>query len=102
MRKDIVTKGHFAPRRLFLLLLMYVPILLFKTVIIFQVVYLVNSGTEANDLAVLLAKLYTGNHNIISLQDSYHGCSSAMLGLTSTQSYRLPTPVPAGYSHVSA
>ncbi|XP_053606834.1 alanine--glyoxylate aminotransferase 2, mitochondrial [Plodia interpunctella] len=64
-----------------------------------KVVYLVNSGTEANDLAVLLAKLYTGNHNIISLQDSYHGCSSAMLGLTSTQSYRLPTPVPAGYSH---
>ncbi|XP_013188552.2 alanine--glyoxylate aminotransferase 2, mitochondrial [Amyelois transitella] len=64
-----------------------------------KVVYLVNSGTEANDLAVLLAKLYTGNHNVISFQDSYHGCSTAILGLTSTHSYKLPLPVPPGYSH---
>ena len=36
-------------------------------------VYLVNSGSEANDLAIMMARLYTGNHDIISLRNSYHG-----------------------------
>ncbi|KOB74576.1 Alanine-glyoxylate aminotransferase, partial [Operophtera brumata] len=43
------------------------------------------SDLKANDLAVLLAKAYTGNNDIISLQSSYHGCSSALMGLTATQ-----------------
>ena len=30
-------------------------------------VYLVNSGSEANDLAIMMARLYTGNYDIISL-----------------------------------
>ncbi|XP_026762638.2 alanine--glyoxylate aminotransferase 2, mitochondrial [Galleria mellonella] len=64
-----------------------------------KVVYLVNSGTEANDLATLLAKTYTGNNDIISLQSSYHGYSSSLVGLTGTQCYRLPVPTPAGYHH---
>ncbi|XP_045767010.1 alanine--glyoxylate aminotransferase 2, mitochondrial [Maniola jurtina] len=64
-----------------------------------KVVYLVNSGTEANDLATVLAKAYTGNHDIISLQSCYHGYSSALMGLTASQSYRMPLPVPAGIHH---
>ncbi|KAM3955870.1 alanine--glyoxylate aminotransferase 2, mitochondrial-like [Aphomia sociella] len=64
-----------------------------------KVVYFVNSGTEANDLATLLARTYTGNDDIISLQSSYHGYSSAMLGLTGAQCYRLPVTVPTGYHH---
>ena len=36
-------------------------------------VYLVNSGSEANDLAIMMARLYTGNYDIISLRNSYHG-----------------------------
>ncbi|XP_050664844.1 alanine--glyoxylate aminotransferase 2, mitochondrial isoform X1 [Leptidea sinapis] len=64
-----------------------------------NVVYLVNSGSEANDLAALLARGFSGNHDIISLQCSYHGYSSALMGLTATQSYRYPLPVPAGYYH---
>ncbi|XP_063828356.1 alanine--glyoxylate aminotransferase 2, mitochondrial-like [Ostrinia nubilalis] len=64
-----------------------------------KVVYLVNSGTEANDLAVLLAKAYTGNHDVISLQNSYHGDSTALMALTATQSYRMPIPVPPGFYH---
>ncbi|GBP08730.1 Alanine--glyoxylate aminotransferase 2, mitochondrial [Eumeta japonica] len=65
-----------------------------------KVVYLVNSGTEANDLAVLLARLYTGNSEILSLQGSYHGYSSGLMGLTSTQSYRAPLLAPSGFHHV--
>ncbi|XP_011565136.3 alanine--glyoxylate aminotransferase 2, mitochondrial [Plutella xylostella] len=64
-----------------------------------KVVYLVNSGSEANDLACLLAKAYTGNHEIISLQGSYHGYSSSLMGLTASQCYRMPMPVPAGFLH---
>ena len=36
-------------------------------------VYMVNSGSEANDLAMMMARLYTGNYDIISLRNSYHG-----------------------------
>ena len=36
-------------------------------------VYLVNSGSEANDMAATMARLYTGNHDIITLRNAYHG-----------------------------
>ena len=36
-------------------------------------VYLVNSGSEANDMAAMMARLYTGNHDIITLRNAYHG-----------------------------
>ncbi len=36
-------------------------------------VYFVNSGSEANDLAMYMARLYTGNFDIISFRNSYHG-----------------------------
>ncbi len=38
-----------------------------------SVTYLVNSGTEATEGALKLAKLYTGRANIIAAQRSYHG-----------------------------
>lgn len=47
-----------------------------------KVVYLVNSGSEANDLAMLLARLYTGNYDIITLKNAYHGASTSTSGLT--------------------
>lgn len=64
-----------------------------------QAVYLLNSGTEANDLAVLLAKAYTGNNDVLSLQSSYHGYSTGLMGLTATQCYRMPLPIPTGFYH---
>ena len=33
-----------------------------------QVVYFTNSGSEANDLAMYLARLHTGNNDIISFR----------------------------------
>ena len=33
-----------------------------------QVVYLTNSGSEANDLAILMARLHTGNYDIITFR----------------------------------
>lgn len=40
-----------------------------------KVAYLVNSGSEANDLALFLARLSTGNYEMLSIQNCYHGMS---------------------------
>ena len=37
-----------------------------------QVTYFTNSGSEANELAVLMARLHTGNFDIVSLRWSHH------------------------------
>ena len=46
-----------------------------------KVVYFFNSGSEANELATLMARLYSGNHDIISLRNAYHGGSASTMGL---------------------
>uniref|UniRef100_A0A6U0TKB8 alanine--glyoxylate transaminase n=1 Tax=Polytomella parva TaxID=51329 RepID=A0A6U0TKB8_9CHLO len=46
-----------------------------------NVVYFVNSGSEANDLAMMMARAYTGNFDIISLRNCYHGVSLATMGV---------------------
>ncbi|KAJ4704296.1 Alanine--glyoxylate aminotransferase 2, mitochondrial-like protein [Melia azedarach] len=38
-----------------------------------KVFFFLNSGTEANELAMLMARLYTGCNDIISLRNAYHG-----------------------------
>ncbi|XP_030625919.1 alanine--glyoxylate aminotransferase 2, mitochondrial isoform X2 [Chanos chanos] len=57
-----------------------------------KVVYLTNSGSEANDLAMMMARLHTGNFDIITLRGSYHGGSPQTLGLTANSAYKYPTP----------
>lgn len=47
-------------------------------------VYLVNSGTEATEGALKLAKRYTGRSKLISCYDSYHGSTNGSLSLMST------------------
>src|SRR5476649_1529803 len=46
-----------------------------------KVCYFVNSGSEANDLAMLMARLSTGNYDAIALRNGYHGGSPASMGL---------------------
>jgi alanine-glyoxylate transaminase / (R)-3-amino-2-methylpropionate-pyruvate transaminase len=40
-----------------------------------QVCYFVNSGSEANDLALLMARVYSGNMDVVALRNAYHGVS---------------------------
>ena len=47
-----------------------------------EVTYFVNSGSEANDLAVTMARLYTGNADIIAVRNGYHGGSPTAMALT--------------------
>ncbi|XP_041816449.1 alanine--glyoxylate aminotransferase 2, mitochondrial-like [Chelmon rostratus] len=64
-----------------------------------KVVYLTNSGTEANDLAMLMARLHTGNFDIITLTGSYHGGSQQTMGLTSNSPYKYPIATSSGCTH---
>ena len=45
-----------------------------------DVTYFVNSGSEANDLAVTMARLYTGNTDVIAVRNGYHGGSPELDG----------------------
>src|SRR5947199_962403 len=47
-----------------------------------KVCYFVNSGSEANDLALLMARLYTRNYDAIALRNRYHGGNALTMPLT--------------------
>ncbi|MDB4913640.1 MAG: alanine--glyoxylate aminotransferase 2 1, mitochondrial isoform [Gemmatimonadetes bacterium] len=55
-----------------------------------DVTYFTNSGSEANDLAIQMARLHTGNRDVIALRNSYHGGSPSSLGLTSLNTWKFP------------
>ncbi|KAI2662310.1 Ethanolamine-phosphate phospho-lyase [Labeo rohita] len=47
-----------------------------------SVCYFVNSGSEANDLALRLAWQYTGHKDIITLENAYHGHVSSLIDIS--------------------
>ncbi len=47
--------------------------------------YIVNSGTEANEGAIKLAKRYTGRTEIVSCKASYHGSTHGSLSVTGNE-----------------
>ncbi|GMI93062.1 alanine:glyoxylate aminotransferase 3 [Hibiscus trionum] len=53
-----------------------------------KVVFLTNSGTEANELAMMMARLYTGCHDIISLRNAYHGNAAGTMGATAQSNWK--------------
>ncbi len=64
-----------------------------------DVTYFVNDGSEANDLAVTMARLYTGNTDVIALRNGYHGGSPSSMGLTSHSTWKFPVPGAVGVHH---
>src|SRR5690554_1220765 len=53
-------------------------------------VYAVNSGTEANEAAIKLAKRVTGRREIISCYGAYHGSTNGSLSLSSKEIKKKP------------
>ena len=51
--------------------------------------FFTNSGTEANETAILAARCYTGNTEIVALRHSYHGRSAMAMTLTGQGSWKL-------------
>ncbi|HEX3869145.1 MAG TPA: aspartate aminotransferase family protein, partial [Pirellulales bacterium] len=52
------------------------------------VTYFTNSGSEANEVAILSAREFTGNQDVISLRNGYHGGTSATMGLTAHSTWK--------------
>ncbi|KAM3313386.1 hypothetical protein ACQJBY_032783 [Aegilops geniculata] len=63
-----------------------------------KVAFFTNSGTEANELAIMMARLYTGSHDIISLRNSYHGNASGTMGATAQKNWKFNV-VQSGVHH---
>jgi 4-aminobutyrate aminotransferase-like enzyme/Ser/Thr protein kinase RdoA (MazF antagonist) len=47
-----------------------------------RVCFFVNSGSEANELAIRLARTYTGQEDIIVLEHAYHGHTSTLIDVS--------------------
>ncbi|XP_042515656.1 alanine--glyoxylate aminotransferase 2 homolog 3, mitochondrial-like [Macadamia integrifolia] len=63
-----------------------------------KVVFFTNSGTEANELAMMMARLYTGSHDIISLRNAYHGNAAATMGTTAQSCWKFNV-IQSGVQH---
>lgn len=64
-----------------------------------KVCYFVNSGSEANDLALLMARAYTGNYDVIALRNAYHGGGILTMGLTANRAWKFNVPHSFGVHH---
>src|SRR6266446_5010871 len=66
-----------------------------------KVCYFVNSGSEANDLALLMARAYTGNYDVIALRNAYHGGNASGMGLTAHSTWKFNVPHSFGVHHAA-
>jgi alanine-glyoxylate transaminase/(R)-3-amino-2-methylpropionate-pyruvate transaminase len=64
--------------------------------------YFVNSGSEANDLALLMARASTGNYNMIALRNAYHGGNASGMGMTAHSNWKYNIPHSFGFHHALA
>lgn len=58
-----------------------------------------NSGTEANEQAVLLARMASGSYDIVTLRHAYSGASQLAKALTAISSFRKSAVISVGISH---
>jgi 4-aminobutyrate aminotransferase-like enzyme len=61
--------------------------------------YFSNSGTEANEVAVLAARMYTGNYELLALRHGYSGHSHLAKSLTGLHTWRKAGVIPYGIVH---
>ncbi|HZZ29356.1 MAG TPA: aspartate aminotransferase family protein [Pirellulales bacterium] len=56
-----------------------------------SVTYFTNSGSEANEIAILSSREFTGNSEVISLRNGYHGGTQATMALTAHSTWKFKT-----------
>ncbi len=64
-----------------------------------SVCYFTNSGSEANDLAIMMARMHTASFDIVALRNAYHGMSPSTMGLTAQSNWKYPVPQGFGIHH---
>ena len=63
--------------------------------------YFTNSGSEANEVAVLMAREHTGNADVISLRNGYHGGTQATMALTAHGTWKFKSSPVQGVKHAT-
>nr|XP_061810846.1 ethanolamine-phosphate phospho-lyase-like [Nerophis lumbriciformis] len=66
-----------------------------------SVFYFVNSGSEANDLALRLARQYSGSEDIITLDNAYHGHVTSLIEISPYKLHHLSDASLQPYVHVA-
>ncbi|MEM6364568.1 MAG: aspartate aminotransferase family protein [Planctomycetota bacterium] len=61
--------------------------------------YFTNSGSEANEIAVLMSREFTGNADVVALRNAYHGGTSATMGLTAHGTWKFPSNPQSNIHH---
>lgn len=67
-------------------------ITLIKLIKYIKVCFFTNSGSEANDLALSLARIYTGNFDMLSIRNAYHGMAQSIMGANHLSIWKYPLP----------
>jgi acetylornithine/succinyldiaminopimelate/putrescine aminotransferase len=63
--------------------------------------YFVNSGSEAVEGALKLAKRYTGRNKIVAFKNAYHGSTHGALSVIGNEDYQIPFyPLLPGVEHI--
>ena len=61
--------------------------------------YFTNSGSEANEVAVLTARMHTGNHDVLALRHGYSGHTQLTKSLTGLGTWRKAGIISSGIVH---
>ncbi|RJX32545.1 MAG: aminotransferase class III-fold pyridoxal phosphate-dependent enzyme [Desulfarculus sp.] len=101
-REQLETLWHTSPIYLHPAVATYAQMLAQRMPGELSVCYFVNSGSEANDLALLMARLYTGNFDVVALRNGYHGGSASTMGLTAHSTWKYNYPHSFGVHHAIA
>jgi alanine-glyoxylate transaminase / (R)-3-amino-2-methylpropionate-pyruvate transaminase len=63
--------------------------------------FFTNSGSEANELAILLARQFTGRYEIVALKHAYHGGTTGTMSLVAQHTWKWGGPGLGGISHAA-
>jgi len=66
-----------------------------------NVCYLTNSGSEANDLALRLARAYTGKEDVVVTEDGYHGNIGALIDISPKMHQRMKNYTKKDHVHIA-
>ncbi|MEM6777260.1 MAG: aspartate aminotransferase family protein [Planctomycetota bacterium] len=61
--------------------------------------YFTNSGSEANEIAILMSREFTGKQDVVALRNAYHGGTSATMGLTAHGTWKFPSNPQSNIHH---
>lgn len=64
--------------------------------------YFTNSGSEANEVAILSAREHTGNTEVIALRNCYHGGTATTMGLTAHGNWKFKSNQAQAIHHTHA